>query len=92
MAKPHSKVKKVISKAQRRFTVGYLPNGKDTPAIKLSGHWLREAGFETGIGVTVKIAGDCIVLIPDSPQEQALREQLAQVKEVLSLVKQDVLG
>ncbi|HDS1153432.1 TPA: SymE family type I addiction module toxin [Pluralibacter gergoviae] len=71
--------------------MGYLPNGSDTPLIKLSGKWLREAGFNTGTGVTVKIAGDCIVLIPDSPQEQELREQLAQVKGVLSQVKQDVM-
>ncbi|KMK12494.1 toxin SymE, type I toxin-antitoxin system family protein [Pluralibacter gergoviae] len=83
---------KIISKAQRRCTVGYLPNGSDTPLIKLSGKWLREAGFNTGTGVTVKVAGDCIVLIPDSPQEQALREQLAQVKNTLSRVKQDIFS
>ncbi|WP_329958727.1 SymE family type I addiction module toxin [Pluralibacter gergoviae] len=81
-----------MSKAQRRCTVGYLPNGSDTPLIKLSGKWLREAGFNTGTGVTVKVAGDCIVLIPDSPQEQALREQLAQVKNTLSRVKQDIFS
>ena len=92
MAEQHSQSEGVIPKAQRRYTVGYLPNGKDTPAIKLSGKWLSEAGFTTGTGVTVKIAGDCIVLIPDSPQEQALREQLAQVKNMLSRVKQDVLS
>ncbi|MCX8729221.1 SymE family type I addiction module toxin [Gilliamella sp. B2969] len=28
----------------------------DTPLIKLSGKWLREAGFNTGTSVTVKIA------------------------------------
>ncbi|EKO3627866.1 SymE family type I addiction module toxin [Vibrio metschnikovii] len=49
----------------------------------LKGKWLREAGVETGTPVTVKIAGDYIVLIPDSPQEQALREQLAQLKAAL---------
>ena len=92
MAEQHSKAENVISKAQRRYTVGYLPNGKDTPAIKLSGHWLTEAGFATGTGVTVKIAGDCIVLIPDSPQDQAIRKELAQIKNVLRLVKQDVLS
>ncbi|SHO59240.1 SymE family type I addiction module toxin [Vibrio quintilis] len=51
--------------------------------IHLKGKWLREAGFETGTPVTVNIAGDCIVLIPDSPQEQALREQLTQLKAAL---------
>ncbi|WP_073586652.1 SymE family type I addiction module toxin [Vibrio quintilis] len=53
------------------------------PDIHLKGKWLREAGFETGTTVTVKIAGDCIMLIPDSPQEQALRAQLAQLKAAL---------
>lgn len=92
MAEQYSKLEGVISKAQRRYTVGYLPNGSDPPLIKLSGKWLREAGFDTGTSVTVKIAGDCIVLIPDSPQEQELREQLAQVKDTLSRVKQDILN
>ncbi|CAM3955957.1 Toxic protein SymE [Vibrio aerogenes CECT 7868] len=75
----------MVSKAQRRYIVGYVPNGGDTstPDIHLKGKWLREAGFETGTQVTVNIAGDCIVLIPDSPQEQALREQLAQLKAAL---------
>ena len=84
MAEQHSQSECVISKAQRRYTVGYLPNGSETPLIKLSSKWLREVGFDTGTGVTVKIAGDCIVLIPDSPQEQMLRERLTQVKGVLS--------
>ncbi|MGK8934131.1 SymE family type I addiction module toxin [Pluralibacter gergoviae] len=92
MAEQHSKSEGVISKSQRRYTVGYLPNGSDTPLIKLSGKWLREAGFNTGTGVTLKIAGDCIVLIPDNPQEQALQEQLAQFKNTLNLIKQDVLS
>ncbi|MBB2417556.1 MULTISPECIES: SymE family type I addiction module toxin, partial [unclassified Escherichia] len=33
----------------------YLPNHRDTPVIKISVRWLREAGFEIGTGVTVKI-------------------------------------
>ncbi|MCN8378355.1 type I toxin-antitoxin system SymE family toxin, partial [Escherichia coli] len=45
-----------ISKTQRRCTVGYLPNRSDTPVIKISAKWLREAGFEIGTGVTVKIS------------------------------------
>jgi toxic protein SymE len=85
MADTHSKTEPTISKAQRRYIVGYVPNRGDTstPDIHLKGKWLREAGFETGTPVTVNIAGDCIVLIPDSPQEQALREQLAQLKAAL---------
>ncbi|MEI8631814.1 hypothetical protein P4S72_06275 [Vibrio sp. PP-XX7] len=34
--------------------------------------------------VNVNIAGGCTVLIPDSPQEPALREQLASLKAALS--------
>ncbi len=69
-------------KTQRRYTVGYVPNRGDTstPALNLSGKWLREAGFDTGIGVTVKIAGDCIVLILDKDEVRELREQLRLVK------------
>ena len=92
MDKGDSTSEAIISKAQRLFTVGYLPNGSDTPLIKLSGKWRREAGFDTGTGMTVKIAGDCVLLIPVSPKELALREQLAHVKDTLSRVRQDVLS
>lgn len=37
--------------------MGYLPNGEVTQAIKLSGNWLIEAGFDTGTGVMLKIKG-----------------------------------
>lgn len=55
------------AKTERHYTVSYVPNRGDTstPALNLSGKWLREVGFETGTRVTVKIAGDCIVLIPE---------------------------
>lgn len=69
MAEQHSKSEEVISKVHRRYTVGYLPNSRDTPAIKLSG---REAGFQTGTGVAANIEGECIRLIPHNPQEEAL--------------------
>ncbi|WP_421550425.1 SymE family type I addiction module toxin [Kluyvera intermedia] len=77
-----------IVKNQRRYTVGYVPNRGDTstPALNLSGKWLREAGFDTGIGVTVKIAGDCIVLIPDKDEVRELREQLRLVKLAVTAV------
>lgn len=39
-----------ISKAQRNYTVAYVPNQGDTstPNIHLKGKWLREERFETG--------------------------------------------
>jgi len=82
------------SKTQRRYTVGYVPNHGDTgtPALNLSGKWLREAGFDTGTGVTVKIAGDCIVLIPDNDEMKELRAQLKQVKEAVKVMKEGGLS
>ncbi|ECD0901231.1 SymE family type I addiction module toxin, partial [Salmonella enterica] len=52
--------------------------------------WLEEAGFKTGRGVTVKISQGCIVLMADSNEEQKLREQLYQAKQVVKGIK-DVL-
>ena len=46
------------------------------PALKLSGKWLREAGFDIDTGVTVRVTDGCIVLIPDSDEVQQLRQQL----------------
>lgn len=82
------------AKTQRHYTVGYMPNRGDTstPALNLSGKWLRDAGFETGKGVTVKIAGDCIVLIPDNNETQVLHEELKQAKAAVKEMKQRVLS
>ncbi|WP_087482517.1 SymE family type I addiction module toxin [Vibrio mangrovi] len=66
--------------------VGYAPRTGAIPVppdIHLKGEWLREVGFGIGTQVTFNIAVDCIVLIPDSPQEQAQRKQLAQLKAAL---------
>lgn len=56
------------SKTQRRYTIGYQPKRGDcsTPAINLSGKWLREAGFDTGTIITVKIEQGCLVLVPEN--------------------------
>ncbi|AVV39309.1 type I toxin-antitoxin system SymE family toxin [Pantoea vagans] len=66
----HFSIKSVPSKTQRRYTIGYQPKRGDctTPAIHLSGKWLREAGFDTGTVITVKIEQGCLLLIPESVQ------------------------
>ncbi|MBQ0214425.1 SymE family type I addiction module toxin [Proteus vulgaris] len=49
--------------------MGYVPSGHKTRlslAIHLTGHWLKDAGFETGFTFTMKILNGCLVLIPDS--------------------------
>ena len=49
--------------------------------IKISARWLREAGFEIGTGVTVKISERCLILPADNNEVQELREELYQVKQ-----------
>lgn len=73
------------AKTERHYIVSYVPNRGDTstPALNLSGKWLREVGFETGTGVTAKIAGDCIVLIPETDEVRELKDQLARMKEMI---------
>ena len=46
-----------------------------------SAKWLREAGFEIGTGVTVKISEGCLILLADNNGVQELRRELYQVKQ-----------
>ncbi|ELN1250818.1 type I toxin-antitoxin system SymE family toxin, partial [Escherichia coli] len=67
-----------ISKTQRRYKVGYVRarhiNSKTYmttyysrhPSLNLKGDWLKEAGFDTGRGVTVKISEGGLTIIADS--------------------------
>lgn len=84
-----------ISKTQRRLKVGYVgiphtnrktkvPTGYSrSPSLHLKGDWLKEAGFETGRGVTVKITEGCLTIIADNNEMQELREQLYQAKQLV---------
>ena len=54
----------------------------------LKGKWLKEAGFEMGTHLTVKISDGCIVLIKDSEEvdelkheQEARRQQLRDIKQ-----------
>ncbi len=70
--------------------MGYAPNGSKAtppPAINLKGHWLKEAGFETGFTFTVKILNGCLVLIPDSEDIRAMKQQNQQQQAQLSDIK-----
>ena len=44
---------------------------------------LREAGFEIGTGVTVKISKGCLILLADNNEVQELRRELYQVKQAI---------
>ena len=50
----------------------HLPNRSDTLVIKISAKWLREAGFEIGTGVTVKIPEGCMILLADNGNDSNL--------------------
>ncbi|MDX6043041.1 SymE family type I addiction module toxin [Scandinavium lactucae] len=66
-----------ISKAQRRYILDYVPNrgNAGTPNIHLKGKWLKEAEFETGTHLIVKISDGCIVIIKDSEEANAPRNE-----------------
>lgn len=63
-----------ISKTERRYQVGYVSirheSRKDitatrysrSPSLHLKGDWLREAGFDTGKPVTVRVEDGCLIL------------------------------
>ncbi|MDE8788862.1 SymE family type I addiction module toxin [Providencia stuartii] len=93
MAKAHSKQNRAVNKApktERYYTVGYAPSGSKTsppPAIHLTGHWLKDAGFETGFTFTVKILNGCLVLIPDSEDTRAIKQQNQQQQAQLCAIK-----
>ncbi|KHS95324.1 hypothetical protein RC90_17665 [Pectobacterium brasiliense] len=59
-----------------------------SPSLHLRGDWLKEAGFDTGRGVTVKISEGCIVLMADNHEVRELREELYLVKQVVKGMKE----
>ncbi|MDZ4031982.1 SymE family type I addiction module toxin [Kluyvera ascorbata] len=82
MAKPHSTLDLPATKTERTIIVGYRPQGanKNTPSLTVSGKWLREAGFETGQQVSVKVMDGCIVLMAYGEQEQKLLSELKETQ------------
>nr|WP_254310873.1 SymE family type I addiction module toxin [Rahnella aceris] len=51
------------------------------PSLTLKGDWLKEAGFETGTGVTVKISEGVLTIIADSNEVQELKAELYKFKQ-----------
>ncbi|MEH3411139.1 SymE family type I addiction module toxin [Phytobacter diazotrophicus] len=58
----------------------------------LKGDGLKEAGFETGRSVTVKISQGRIVLMAEGNEVQELREQLYQAKQVVKGIKDGIFS
>ncbi|EMO2485371.1 MULTISPECIES: SymE family type I addiction module toxin [Citrobacter] len=103
MAERDSTPEVTISKTQRRVKVGAvgichtnrktkIPTGyTHSPSLHLKGNWLKEAGFDTGRGVTVKISEGCLLIIADNDEVQELREELYRVKQVVKGIKDVVV-
>ncbi|MBS9430957.1 SymE family type I addiction module toxin [Photorhabdus akhurstii] len=102
MAKAHSRQNAAQNKAtktERYYTVGYVPQNDKAnapPAIHLKGQWLRQAGFNTGGQITVKVMDGCLVLIPDSEatqqQHQQYQRQQAQLREIKQQMRALITG
>lgn len=89
MADSHSTPDTDQSGTERSVIVGYRPNvfDKSTPKIILSGKWLREAGFDTGQQISVKVMNGCIVLMIYGEQEQRLQDELQEVNQKLKRIE-----
>ena len=87
MADSHSTPDTNQSGTERSVIVGYRPNvfDKSTPKIILSGKWLREAGFDTGQQITVKVMNGCIVLMVYGEQEQQ-QDELKEANQKLNRI------
>jgi toxic protein SymE len=86
MANPHSTPDSANAKTERQIIIGYRPQGRDrsTPSLQLSGKWMRDAGFDTGHHVTVKVMQGCIVLMTFGEQEQKMAAEIKLLKQKLS--------
>ncbi|ASN84474.1 type I toxin-antitoxin system SymE family toxin [Pectobacterium versatile] len=60
-----------ISQAERFTRVGYRPikGNHDTPAINITGQWLKDAGFTTGQPLKLRIMPGCIVITTQDIRE-----------------------
>ncbi|MFC0075291.1 SymE family type I addiction module toxin [Samsonia erythrinae] len=60
-----------ISQPERYLRVGYRPNKGDisTPAINISGKWLDEAGFTTGLPLKLRVMPGCLVITAQDIRE-----------------------
>ncbi|MBG2876509.1 endoribonuclease SymE [Proteus alimentorum] len=58
-----------------------------TTACDLTGQWLKATGLETVVTFTVKILNGCLILIPDTEDIRAIKQQNQQQQMQLSDIK-----
>ncbi|AUX71693.1 endoribonuclease SymE [Erwinia pyrifoliae] len=92
MAETHHKPETRTPTTSRSYTVGYVRDSgtfEPFPAVTLKGGWLREAGFDTGTAVNVRVLPDCLILTVKPPSaEPEIMQALRQVCGKLSARKQ----
>ncbi|WP_413528815.1 SymE family type I addiction module toxin [Rahnella inusitata] len=81
MANTDSKSNTAPLKPLRHYIVGYVPNPYRHPQICVKGKWLEEAGFSTGMPVTIRVMKGCLV-ITTQPQEKDIQEFLQPAREL----------
>lgn len=97
MAEAHHKPEAHMPTTTRAYTVGYVRDSRTfepAPAVTLKGHWLEEAGFETGTPLEVRVMDGCMILTvkPPSPEPEVI-QTLRQLCPKLSARKQrELLG
>ncbi|AMG68814.2 SymE family type I addiction module toxin [Providencia stuartii] len=77
-------------KTERFYTVSYALNGSKAgplPTICLKGQWLKADGFEIGFTFTVKILNCYLLLITDSEDICAIKQQNQQQQAQLDEFK-----
>ena len=50
---------------------------KATPAIRITGQWLRSVGFEIGDKILVKCENGKLIITPDEARENLIKEEKA---------------
>lgn len=92
MADTHHKSGTGTPTTTRAYTVSYIRDSRTfepAPAVTLKGHWLEQAGFETGTPLEVKVLPDCLILTVKKPSaEPEVVQALRQVCDKLSARKQ----
>ncbi|MFU9139270.1 SymE family type I addiction module toxin [Erwinia tasmaniensis] len=91
MAETHHKPEAHTPTTTRAYTVGYVSDAKyqPMPAVTLKGHWMAQAGFETGTPLEVRVMDGCMILTvkPPSPEPEVI-QALRQLCPKLSARKQ----
>ncbi|MFK8257991.1 endoribonuclease SymE [Erwinia sp. AnSW2-5] len=99
MAEQHHKSEAGTPTTTRAYTVSYIRDPRTferVPAITLKGAWLKEAGFDTGTPLNVRVLPGCLILSAQEPrpepEEPEVVTTLRQTCKKLSARKQQQIA